>query len=280
MDKLEVLSTLKRIGIKPNHLKGQNFLVDEAVLEKIIEISGVGRGSTVVEIGPGLGVLTEALLKAGARVIAIEQERQFVDYLRKKFDGSPLSVLAGNAVLKIPELKLPPEYAVVSNLPYSITSPVINLFLTKVSPRPMSLTLMVQREVAERLTAPVGSAERGILTVLIEMLGSARLVARVSPASFYPSPKVESAIIRLDVRRQSLDVGDAEKTMRGVKAGFSKRRAQIRNALKLGLKLDATAVNRILTKSNIDPTLRAEDLTVNDWQTLTRAYYQTASIVE
>ena len=150
MNKQEVIATLNRIGIKPNKLKGQNFLVDEKVLQTIIETSGAGRGSTVVEVGPGLGVLTEALLKAGARVIALEQERQFVEYLRKKFDGSPLSVLAGNAVLKIPELKLPPEYAVVSNLPYSITSPVINLFLTRVSPRPMSLTLMVQGEVAER----------------------------------------------------------------------------------------------------------------------------------
>jgi len=280
MNKQEVIASLNKIDIKPNRMRGQNFLVDEKVLQTIIETSGAGRGSTVVEVGPGLGVLTEALLKAGARVIALEQERQFVEYLRKKFDGSPLSVLAGNAVLKIPELKLPPEYAVVSNLPYSITSPVINLFLTRVSPRPMSLTLMVQGEVAERLTAPVGSSKRGILTVLIEMLGSARLVARVSPASFYPSPKVESAVIRIDIGRQTSDVEETEKVMRVVKAGFSKRRAQIRNALKLGLKLDVADVNRILSESNIDPTLRAEDLTANNWQVLARAYYQTSSIVE
>ena len=203
MNKQEVIATLNRIGIKPNKLKGQNFLVDEKVLQTIIETSGAGRGSTVVEVGPGLGVLTEALLKAGARVIALEQERQFVEYLRKKFDGSPLSVLAGNAVLKIPELKLPPEYAVVSNLPYSITSPVINLFLTRVSPRPMSLTLMVQGEVAERLTAPVGSSKRGILTVLIEMLGSARLGARVSPASFYRKWSRRSLGLTSVVRRRT-----------------------------------------------------------------------------
>ena len=282
MNKLEVVSTLKKLGLKPNHLKGQNFLVDEDVLRTMVETSGVGRGSTVVEVGPGLGVLTKALLETGAKVIAIEQERQFVAYLRQKFDGTPLSVIAGNAVLKIPELQLPEKYQVVSNLPYSITSPIINLFLTRVSPRPSHLTLMVQREVAERLTAPVGSAERGILTVLIELLGSARLVARVSPASFHPLPKVESAVIRIGLGSQDSGFGgeEIEKVMWVVKAGFSKRRAQIRNALKLGLKLNADEANRILTESNINPTLRAEDLTVEDWQSLARAYHHSSSLVE
>lgn len=271
MNKQEVISALNRIGIKPNRLMGQNFLVDEEVLKQIVQISGVGKGSTVVEIGPGLGVLTGALLETGAKVVAIEQERRFVAYLRQKFDGTPLSVIAGNAVLKIPELQLPENYQVVSNLPYSITSPVINLFLTRVSPRPSSLTLMVQREVAERLTAPVGSADRGILTVLIELLGSARLVARVAPSSFYPQPKVESAIIRIGVGRWALGVGDVERVMRVVKAGFAKRRAQIRNALKLGLNMNSDDISRILATSNIDPSLRAEALTVDDWQKLTKS---------
>lgn len=268
MNKQEVTSTLNRIGIKPNRLMGQNFLVDDEVLSQIVQISGVGKGSTVVEIGPGLGVLTGALLETGAKVVAIEQERRFVAYLHQKFYGTPLSVIAGNAVLKIPELQMPDGYQVVSNLPYSITSPVINLFLARVSPRPSSLTLMVQREVAERLTAPVGSAERGMLTVLIELMGSALIIQNVPPSAFWPSPKVDSAVIRIVVKRQTTDV---EQIMKVVKAGFAKRRAQIRNALKLGLKLDAYDTNRILASSNIDPSLRAEALTVEDWQNLAKS---------
>jgi 16S rRNA (adenine1518-N6/adenine1519-N6)-dimethyltransferase len=273
MDKQQVSSALKRIGIKPNRLKGQNFLVDEEILRVIIESSQIGEGETVVEIGPGLGVLTRELLAAGAKVIAIEQEREFGEYLRKKFKGSPLSVLIGNAVFKIPELVLPAHYKVVANLPYGITSPVINLFLTRVSPCPSTLILMVQREVAERLTARPGDSRRGILTVLIELTGSAKIIALVPQTAFYPAPQVESAIIKIDVRCQSLDVGDTEQIMRVVKAGFAKKRAQIKNSLKLSLGLSSLAVDKWLADAKIDPTKRAEDLHVTDWQRLAQTLH-------
>lgn len=297
MDKQQVLSTLNKIGIKPNRLKGQNFLIDEEVLQTIIKNSQIGEGETVVEVGPGLGVLTRALLQAGAKVIAIEQEREFGEYLRKNFKGSPLSVLIGNAVFKIPELELPAHYKVVANLPYSITSPVINLFLTRstgsgltqskvegltrVTPLPSAMILMVQREVAERLTAPPGDSNRGILTVLIELMGSAEIIALVPPTAFHPAPKVESAIIRIGITRptecRSFGQGDlelglrgekVEKVMRVVKAGFAKKRAQIKNSFKLSLGLSSSAVDKWLAEAKIDPTLRAEDLTVENWQRL------------
>jgi len=126
-----IKKTLSKLGIRPNKLLGQNFLVDESALGVMVRAADIKPGDTVVEIGPGLGVLTSALLKAGAKVIAIEQERKFGEYLRKNFKGHELDVIIDNAVLKIPDLRLPARYKVVSNLPYSITSPVINLFLTR-----------------------------------------------------------------------------------------------------------------------------------------------------
>ncbi len=261
---MNVPTTLRKIGVKPSKLYGQNFLVDKEVLEKIIEVANIKKGDRIVEIGPGLGVLTGALMAKGASVLAIEKQREFVDYLRNKFKHRNVCVVANNALFAIPKLTVEPPYSVVANLPYSITSPVINLFLTKAPTPPQKMILMVQKEVAERLTAPPRASERGILTVLVEMLcRGKRIVFSVPPTSFWPPPKVYSAVIELTLKEE-YSKAMVKKTMAVVKAGFSKKRAQLKNALKPSF-ID---VEKTLLSLALDPCLRAEDLTAKDWQRL------------
>lgn len=291
MDINNIKNELGRLGIRPNKLLGQNFLVDDAVLDDIITAANIRPGETVVEIGPGLGVLTSRLLSAGAKVVAVEQQREFGEYLRKQFKGQELDVIIANAVLKIPELRLPKGYKVVSNLPYSITSPVINLFLSQGCHcerersnlgiaasshgeigiprndicRPNEMILMVQKEVAERLTAKKNSSERGVLTVLIELLCCSNIIVKaVSRQSFWPEPKVESAIIKLKIADSPADPKKIEGVMQIVKAGFSKKRAKLKNALKPKFG-DTTS---LLRACGIDSSARAEDLSSQEWKKL------------
>jgi len=260
----KVKNELGKLGIRPNKLMGQNFLVDDDVLDNIIKVAGIKKGETVVEIGPGLGVLTSRLLSAGAKVVAIEQQREFGEYLRKQFKGQELDVIITNAVLKIPELRLPKGYKVVSNLPYSITSPVINLFLSRDN-KPSEMVLMVQKEVAQRLTAQKNSSERGLLTVLVELICSENVkLFDVSRQNFYPEPKVESAVIKLKIADSPTDPKKIEGVMQVAKAGFSKKRAILKNALKPKFG-DTTS---LLQRAGIDPTARAEDLIKEEWEQL------------
>jgi len=285
MDIIKIKNELNKLNIKPNKLLGQNFLVDEKILDTIITTAQIKRGETVVEIGPGLGVLTSRLLSAGAKVLAIEQDRKLGEYLRKKLKGQELDLIIDNAVLKIPELRLPQEYKVVSNLPYSITSPVINLFLTRgchceqseaisglprpSSPRndicrPSQMVLMVQKEVAQRLNAKSGESERGLLTVIVELFSkNSKIVQTVPPSSFWPQPKVNSAILEI-LLSPTHPPKNLEGTIALVKAGFSKKRAKLKNALKPKFG-DTTS---LLQSVGIDLNLRAEDLTAEQWMKL------------
>lgn len=267
----QIRNILNKINIRPNNLKGQNFLIDEPVLDKIIQSADIKRGETIVEIGPGLGALTSKLLSAGANVIAIEQEREFGEYLRKKFKGYPLDVIIANAVLKIPELVLPKNFKVVSNLPYSITSPVINLFLTSSAIyRPKKMVLMVQKEVAQRLIAKSGESERGVLTVVVELLSKKRnIVVTVPPSSFYPQPKVDSAILEI-LLSPTTPPENFEGVMSIVKAGFSKKRAKLKNALKPKYG-DTTS---LLQSVGIGENSRAEDITPDQWIKLASSIYE------
>lgn len=267
MNSNDVRATLGRLGVKPNKLKGQNFLIDDNVLDKIIAAAEILPGQKVVEIGPGLGALTSRLLSAGADVLAIEQERIFVDYLRDRYMGGSLDVIYGNAVLKIPELRLPEQYQVVANLPYAITSPTINEFLTQLSKPPQRMVLLIQYEVAERLLAPPGDANRGILTVVVEAMGKVSLVTRVPQSAFSPAPKVESAVIRFDLKPLPERV-EPSSFMPVVKAGFSKKRAKIANSLSIALKLPKDKIVQACMQTGIDSNYRAEDLRINDWQKL------------
>lgn len=260
----DLKNSLNKLGIKPNRYRGQNFVIDEETLNLIIDTARIKPRDRVVEIGPGLGALTSALLKSGADVLAIEKERAFGEYLRKKLKGEKLDVIIDNAIFAIPRLNLPEDYKVVANLPYSITSPVINLFLTGPQGKPSEMTLMVQKEVAERLTAPPGSSNRGILTVLVELLGRAQYIKTIPENVFYPAPKVKSAIIRIEISHSPTRPQKIEEVIKLVKRGFSKKRAKLKNALNGKIENHAS----LFESAGVDVNKRAEDITAKEWQYL------------
>ena len=256
---------------------GQHFLVDQGVLTTIISTAHLALSARVLEIGPGTGVLTEALAAAVGKdglVLAVEADRDLVEPLRAHFKSrSQVKIVAGD-VLAMPTAELlQPPYQIVANLPYSITSPVLTKFLMgdyrgragDITPRPESMTFLVQREVAERLTARPPHRERGILTVMIELFGSSELISIVPPSAFNPPPKVESAIIRIEVGEPRANPWSFHQLL---KAGFANRRRQLHNSLAGSLHLGANEVRELLERANIDPMMRAEQLSLEQWLSL------------
>ena len=252
---------------------GQHFLVDEFVLEDIIRAANLAPDARVLEIGPGHGVLTSALADAvpNGLVLAVEADRDLVDPLRERFKSvRQVKVVAGD-ILGLPLASLlESTYQIVSNLPYSITSPVITKFLLgdykgrtgEMSPRPTSMTILIQKEVAERLTAEPGNRERGVLTVLVELFGSAELIRLVPPESFDPVPRVESAVVRIDLNDPQAEPGAF---LQLLKAGFSNKRRQLHNSLAGSLRLGAEEARTMLESADINPLLRAEQLDLGAW---------------
>lgn len=252
---------------------GQHFLVDEFVLEDIIRAANLAPDARVLEIGPGHGVLTSALADAvpNGLVLAVEADRDLVDPLRERFKSVKQAKVIAGDILGLPLASLlEPPYQIVSNLPYSITSPVITKFLLgdykgrtgEMSPRPTSMTILIQKEVAERLTAEPGNRERGVLTVLVELFGSAELIRLVPPESFDPVPRVESAVVRIDLNDPQAEPGAF---LQLLKAGFSNKRRQLHNSLAGSLRLGAEEARTMLESADINPLLRAEQLDLGAW---------------
>lgn len=252
---------------------GQHFLVDKDTLDTIIVTAELAPRARVLEIGPGLGGLTHALAKhlPNGLVLAIEKDRALVEFLRREFAKCKQVKIVASDILATPlsELLIAP-YQIVANLPYSITSPVLTKFLLgdyrnraqDKAPRPESMTLLIQKEVAERLTALPGSRARGILTVLIELFGTARIIKIVSPEAFEPRPEVKSALLRLDLNQPKADPWALHTLL---KAGFANRRRQLHNSLGGSLHLSSTETKQLLAQAEIVPERRAEQLSLADW---------------
>lgn len=210
---------------------GQHFLVDETVLDSVIENGGVRPGERVLEIGPGIGVLTERLLKEGARVTAVELDERMIPLLQEftASDGHPhpaLEIIAGNA-LHVP---FPTEpYRIVANIPYHITSPLLRHAFLESERSPLSLTLLIQREVAERICE---THDRGLLTIVVALFGKARLVRHVPPIAFLPPPAVDSAVLHIDCYEKPLVDGLAlDHLLWTLKMGFHQKRKMLRTTL-------------------------------------------------
>jgi len=247
---------------------GQNFLINESILPIIIKAAEIKPGDIVIEVGPGMGVLTKALLDAGAKVFAIEKDFDLIAYLTKKFGNNKnLKIVHQDALFF--DASHFEKYKVVSNLPFYIASPIIRKFLESKNP-PELMVLMVQKEVAEKITAKPGNRERGILTLAVEFYGDAKNITTVSKNSFRPQPKVDASVIKI-VPMQKSDI-DQKLFFRIVKAGFSAKRQQIHNSLAATLRLPKDQVISMLKKSKIDPQKRAEDLTLVEWIKLTKTF--------
>ncbi len=249
----------------PRKRFGQNFLVDRNIAGRIVETADVGEGETIVEIGPGRGALTGGLMDAGAAVVAIEIDRDLAAALGERFaDAEGIEILCADA-LRFSYLELAERCGgrlkVVANLPYNISTPILFKLLNEREAF-MSLLLMLQREVADRIVAGPGTKEYGVLTIFSQLLAEVRIEFHIPPTAFSPRPKVESSLVRFDILKQPrVDVEDTALFKRVVKAAFGTRRKTILNALK-SLGLSREELLGVLEAAGIDPRSRGETLTL------------------
>ncbi|MFL5674446.1 MAG: 16S rRNA (adenine(1518)-N(6)/adenine(1519)-N(6))-dimethyltransferase RsmA [Chloroflexota bacterium] len=266
-----VRSTLRAAGLRARHSLSQNFLADTDVLDAILAEADPGPGRRVLEIGPGLGLLTAALLGSGADVTAVELDRGLATFLRDRFEGvETLRLIEGDALDQDLVHLVPPPYDVVANLPYHITSPILHALLGT-PPRPERLVVMVQREVAERIAAPPG--KMSYLSVFVQYHARVRIAVHVPPSAFEPEPAVESAVIVVEPYEADdrLDPETEDELWRLVQAAFRERRKMLHNVLARQLPLDAGRVVAALDAAGIDPDRRPQTLAVGEWLALREA---------
>ncbi len=267
---LPIPDLLRRHGLRPRKSLGQNFLIDEAALGRIVAAAALTTGDSVLEIGPGLGSLTRHLAVAARDVVAVELDQTLLPALNEVVaPHSNVRVVHGDILDLDPAvLVADADYKVVANIPYYITSAVIR-HLLEARRRPTVIVLTIQREVAERLSAAPG--DLSLLAVSVQAYARAEVVARIPAGAFYPRPDVDSSVVRLTALPQPVfGELDADRFFRVVKAGFSQKRKQLRNALSAGLSRPAQAVDAWLNAAGVDPKRRAETLTLAEWTTLTR----------
>jgi 16S rRNA (adenine1518-N6/adenine1519-N6)-dimethyltransferase len=263
--------SLAAAGLTARKSFGQHFLLDLNITRKIARLAGALEGETVIEIGPGPGGLTRALLEAGARVVAVEKDRRFIPLLAELAGHAAgrLTVIEADAVGLGAEA-LPAGAPIVANLPYNVATPLLIGWLTGPL-RPRRMTLMFQKEVAERLAAAPGSKTYGRLSVLAQALCDAEVVMTLPARAFTPPPKVDSAVVQLTPRADPPPADRIDLLQRLTAAAFGQRRKMLRSSLK-GLGGEA-----LLAKAGVDGSRRAEDLTVAEFLALVDAYQESAS---
>jgi 16S rRNA (adenine1518-N6/adenine1519-N6)-dimethyltransferase len=250
---------------------GQNFLIDENILNKVVAVAEVTKDDYILEVGPGIGALTAALANRAKKVVAIEIDKGIIPVLRKSVeDFDNVEVIEGD-VLKVDLAKLAQEnfdssdFKVVANLPYYITTPVIMKLLSAQLPIRV-MVFMVQKEVAQRMSALPGSKEYGALSVAVQFYSKARTEFKVPPSAFMPRPKVDSAVVRLKTGKPPVEVEDTQLFFKVVRLAFLHRRKTLGNALAMGdLGLDRESIRNILTDLGIDPQRRGETLSLQEF---------------
>ena len=270
---------LRRFDLKTRKSLGQHFLIDEGVLKLIVSSAELTPTSIVVEIGPGLGVLTKELARQAGWVVTIELDNKLAAILKQTLTSFPNVTIINENILGIDpsgllekqRTSLPPTinsfgYKVVANLPYYITSPVLRHFL-EASVKPQTMVVMVQKEVAEAIVAKPG--QMSLLSISVQFYGEPRIISYVPAQCFYPAPEVDSAILRVDLYPQpAVAVADERSFFELVQAGFSASRKQLGNSLAQGLGLPKAEVLSLLEKAGIVSQRRAETLTLGEWAQL------------
>ena len=268
---------LERHGLRAKKSWGQNFLGDEAILDDIARLAVERPGEAVVELGSGLGHLTERLVAHGARVVAVERDRDMARVLRAEL-GHAVRVEEADAVrldLRAVAALAPgggagERVAVAGNIPYHLTSPILFSLLDQADAVSRAV-LLVQREVAERLAAAPGTKDWGLLSVLLQQRGPVTLERVVPRGAFHPPPRVESAVVRIDLHGRAPRAPDAAAFRLLVKAGFAQRRKTLRNALEAARVAPREQIAGALARAGIDPGRRGETLTVQEWEALAGA---------
>lgn len=263
---MKIKGVLDKYKLRPSKGLGQTFLHDEGIARKAVGAADLASTDRVIEVGPGLGILTRALAERAGRVVAIELDRRLVEVLKETLAPYPNVEIVQGDILHTDPVSLVPQgapYKVIANLPYYITSAVMRHFL-EATRRPQLLVVMIQREVAERILAAPG--EMSLLSVAVQFYGHPRLVARVPRGVFYPVPRVDSAIIRVDVYDRPPVWGhNPGRFFQVVRAGFSQRRKQLRNSLSAGLQLSAQETTEALRAHGLDEKCRPQMLSLEEW---------------
>lgn len=262
---------MERTGFRPKKALAQHFLVSAGVVRRILDAAELSASDTVVEIGPGQGVLTAQLAERAGAVVAVELDRELVGALVQRFVKNPrVRVVEADARTVPLDEVVPPEgaYKVVANLPYYAASPIVRRFL-EAAHRPRLMVVTVQREVAQRMVAQPGAMS--LLSVGIQLYGKAKIVTVVPPGAFRPAPEVTSAVVRIEpYERPRVAPEDAEQFFSLVRAGFSAPRKQLQGAMSHALKRGASEVRGLLESAGVDPTRRAETLSIAEWLSLFR----------
>lgn len=269
----------KKYGFKNSKSLGQNFIADRNVIENIIEGSGITEDDLVIEIGPGLGVLTAAAAEIAKKVVAIEIDKNLLPILNETLGAYENIEIINEDILKVNlneliarlQSETPGGFdkvRVIGNLPYYISTPII-MSLLETGIDADSITCMMQKEVAQRITAPCGKKEYGAISVAVGYYCKSTLLFDVSRNVFIPAPKVDSAVLRLDMRTESpVELKDRKVFFACIKAGFGQRRKTLGNAMTGIYGIDKASVQKLLAKAKIEPSRRAETLTLEEFATL------------
>jgi len=256
-------AVIEQYGIQTRKKLGQHFLVDTHVVDKIISAADLSPNDCVLEIGPGPGGLTQALSKHAGHIIAVELDKQLIPVLTELFPGPGITIVQGDILkLNLPEILAPhagQPIKVVANLPYYITTPVI-LYLLESGLPFISITVMVQKEVAKRMAANPGTKDYGSLTLAIRYYADVELVANVPVNCFMPRPAVDSAVVKLSLRPGPPVKTDKARLFKIIHAAFNQRRKTLENALAAGLKMDKSHVAKVLASCGLQADIRGEAL--------------------
>lgn len=275
---LNTAELLRKHGLRPKKKWGQNFLQDPNILEKIVEIASVGANDTVLEIGPGLGSLTRHLATRAKNVIAVELDKNLIPVLEATLSGYANVKIVQGDILELPPAELidAPNYIVVANIPYYITSAILR-HLLETPPRPRRVVLTIQQEVAQRICAPEGE-KMSLLALSIQAYGKPTIAGEIPAGAFYPPPNVDSAIIRINLYEEPRIPSPLLDTFfQLAKAGFSQKRKNLRNSLAAGMKIAKEESESLLHTAEIDLSRRAETLNFAEWQRLTQAWKESAN---
>ncbi len=257
----QITDFCQKAGLRMNTDLGQHFLIDENILEAIITAANIQKSDTIVEIGAGIGILTKELIAKADSVTTIEVDKRLLPILQRYIgDTSKLAVINDNA-LNVP---FPTEpYKIVANIPYHITSPLLRHAFLEGTRSPTSLTLLIQREVAEKIA---DENDRSMLTIIVGLFGKPRIVCMVPPHCFLPPPKVDSAVLHIDCFDKPLtDPETMDRVFTLTKHAFSQKRKMLRNTIS-----DVPGGDEAMEKSGIDRTRRPQTLTIEEWITLAK----------
>ena len=258
----DVRTALRLAGIKPNKGLGQHFLVDKPSLEAIMDAAAVTKSDTVLEIGPGLGVMTRPLAAQAGELIAVETDRVLADILRR---DAPVNLqVVEQDFLHFDLTSLPARYKAIANIPYYLTSKIFRLLIESPNP-PALMSVLIQKEVAERITAKPG--QLSILALSVQYYGHAEIVRVVERYKFWPAPAVDSAVLRFTYTGPAFEA-DPTRLFRLIRAGFGEKRKQLKNSLAGGLNLSPDLAISLISGAKLAPTARAQELDLNQWARL------------